>query len=73
MSFGANELGLYDLGGNVWELCHDWYDDSEEKRRVMRGGSRLLYGESNYLLSCWRASDFAVTRGISRGFRCVLE
>jgi len=22
-----NELGIYDLSGNVWEYCHDWYAD----------------------------------------------
>ena len=66
-SFAANGYGLYDMAGNVWELCWDWYgatyaSGASNPRGATSGLSRVARGGGWY-------GDAASCRA---GFRDVL-
>lgn len=67
-SFKLNGYGLYDIAGNVWEWCQDWYD-SNKTRRVLRGGS--WNDPSSNLRAASRFGYFPTLPYDYLGFRCV--
>jgi len=69
-AYPANELGIFDLSGNVWEWCDDLYSGSREYR-TLRGGSWDFHGPG--LLSSARNANAPTARGPTIGFRVVLE
>ena len=79
----SNAFGLYDMHGNVWEWCSDWWAASYAKAknrdplgpdsgtaRVLRGGCWI--NDPKFCMSASRYGGYPVDRSSNSGFRVTV-
>lgn len=77
-----NELGIYDMSGNVWEWCQDWYnkytkyensnvENNSNLFKVIRGG--CWYSLANLCRTSSRSGNYIQSKSDAIGFRLVLS
>jgi formylglycine-generating enzyme required for sulfatase activity len=69
--FPANQFGLYDMGGNVWQWCQDTWSN-ESKAKVLRGASWYNGALKLSLLSSCRVHAAPDGSTDNYGFRVVI-
>ena len=67
---GTNEWGLYGVGGNVWEWCQDWFDETK-MTRVLKGAAWNNY-EPEILAISNRSDALPEKSNAMIGFRVVI-
>ena len=87
-AFPPNGYGLFDITGNAWEWCADWFDPDYHvtasrsnpvgpprgSARVMKGGSYLCHKSycNRYRVAA-RTSNTTDSTTTNIGFRCVRD